>query len=330
MMGEATLCSVDLTPHEPGLRPAVSHYRAVTAHRRLRDNLITPCSGKGDFFARRALAAPRMLKLGTLAPPFTGAAMPGKPGNDNPVSPVQRIQGHAAHAYTASGVVFAFLAAREIASETCDPRWVFGWLLAAVLVDATDGPLARRLQVGRTAPSIDGRTIDDLLDYLTFAFLPLLLVERMEWLPPGWGWTVVLPMGASLLGFAHVNAKFDEAGFFRGFPSYWNIFALYGGWISTVSSPWITALLMWVLTVLTVSPIRLLYPNRAPRPWRAPILIGGILWSIVLLAMLPSYPHPPWWLAAISLIYPAYYVVASVTCDVQARRRARAAAEEIV
>jgi phosphatidylcholine synthase len=267
-----------------------------------------------------------MLKLGTLTLSLTGAEMPRKAGNDRPVSLAQRIQGYAAHVYTASGIAFAFLAAREIISESCDPRWVFGWLLAAVLVDATDGPLARRLEVGRTAPSIDGRTIDDLLDYLTFVFLPLLLVERMAWLPPGWGWTVVLAMGASLLGFAHVNAKFDEAGFFRGFPSYWNIFALYGGWISTVSSPWITAVLMWVLTVLTVSPIRLLYPNRAPQPWRGPILIGGILWAVIVLAMLPSYPHPPWWLAAISLVYPAFYIVASATADVQARSAVRRSA----
>ena len=69
MMGEATLCSVDLTPHEPGAPPAVLHYRAVTAHRRLEDNGINPFSGIGDFFAARAFAAPRMLKLGTLILP---------------------------------------------------------------------------------------------------------------------------------------------------------------------------------------------------------------------------------------------------------------------
>jgi phosphatidylcholine synthase len=32
-----------------------------------------------------------------------------------------------------------------------------------------------------------------------------------------------------LLGFAHVGAKDEAAGYFRGFPSYWNIAAFYAG-----------------------------------------------------------------------------------------------------
>ena len=33
------------------------------------------------------------------------------------------------------------------------------------------------------APDIDGRTIDDIVDYLTFTFIPMLLVWRMGWVP---------------------------------------------------------------------------------------------------------------------------------------------------
>jgi phosphatidylcholine synthase len=232
----------------------------------------------------------------------------------------RRILGYAVHAYTASGVVFAFLAAWEMMSAECDPRSVFACLLAAVLIDATDGPLARWVDVGRTAPAIDGRVIDDLLDYLTYAFLPLLLIVRMGWLPAGWEWTVTPAMGASLFGFAHVNAKFDEEGFFRGFPSYWNIFAFYAGWISATLDPWITAAMLWLLAVLTVSPIRLLYPNRAPAPWRIPILAGAALWAVVLAAMIPTYPRVPPWLGLLSLTYPALYIGASLWCDLRARR----------
>jgi phosphatidylcholine synthase len=33
-------------------------------------------------------------------------------------------------------------------------------------------------------PKIEGRTIDDIVDFLTYTFVPLLLMWRMEWLPP--------------------------------------------------------------------------------------------------------------------------------------------------
>ena len=103
----------------------------------------------------------------------------------------QRLRAYAVHVYTASGVALAFLAALELTRPQPDARYVFLLLFGAVFIDATDGPFARRWEVKRWAASIDGRTIDDLVDYLTFTFLPLLLMARMQWLPePVWLWIV--------------------------------------------------------------------------------------------------------------------------------------------
>ena len=235
------------------------------------------------------------------------------------------LRAYSVHVYTASGIVFAFLAAREMLQEPCDPRWVFGWLLAAVFVDATDGPLARRWHVKSLAPRLDGRTIDDILDYLTFAFLPLLLVYRMQWVPDVVSWVVAAGMLASLLGFSNVGAKEEDEGFFRGFPSYWNIYAFYAGlaiaaWHSQTAQ-WFNAALLVILAVLTVAPVRFIYPNLAPPRWRAWVLGGAAVWTLLMLAMLPSYPDCPAWLTIASLVYPAFYTVLSVGLDVQARRR---------
>lgn len=199
----------------------------------------------------------------------------------------------------------------EIVSAECDPRWVFGYLFIATLIDSVDGPLARRWHVKTVASTISGRTVDDLLDYLTFAFIPLMLVWRMQWLPAEFGWTVSLAMGASLLGFAHAGAKREAEGFFRGFPSYWNIFAFYAGLISTLSSDWVTLVLMLVLTVATVSPIWLLYPNLTPYPFRPWILGGAAVWAVILLIMIPFYPSIPLWWTLVSLIYPLVYTLLS-------------------
>ncbi|HWK90160.1 MAG TPA: hypothetical protein VNP72_09200, partial [Longimicrobium sp.] len=186
-------------------------------------------------------------------------------------TPGQRARGYAVHAYTASGVAFAFLAAAEIASPRCDPRTVFLLLAGALLIDASDGPLARMWHVKRWAPGIDGRTIDDIVDYLTFTFLPLLLVWRMGWVPdPAAAW-VIPALVASLFGFANVNAKDESAGFFLGFPSYWNGVALFAGIWHHLYGPWVNAVVIAVLTILTVAPVGFLYPNLAPRPWKLPV-----------------------------------------------------------
>src|SRR4029434_729685 len=94
-----------------------------------------------------------------------------------------RARAYAVHLLTASGVVAAFLAVAELLDEAPDERVVFAWLVVAGVLDSVDGPLARAWDVKRLAPDINGRTIDDIVDYLTFTFVPLLLVWRMGWVP---------------------------------------------------------------------------------------------------------------------------------------------------
>lgn len=239
----------------------------------------------------------------------------------------RKVRAYAVHVYTASGVIFAFLATAEVAAREPDPRWVFLWLLIAGVIDATDGPLARRWEVKKRAARIGGRTIDDIVDYLTFAFIPLLLIWRMDWLPAAGGVWVALAMMASLFGFANTSAKQEDDGFFLGFPSYWNMVAYYVGlWAAPVygaGGPWASVVLIVVLAALTVLPVRFIYPNRAPKPWRQVVIIGAALWLAVLVALLPWYPDVPVWVMALSAIYPLFYFALSVYLDRfdKARRR---------
>jgi phosphatidylcholine synthase len=241
-----------------------------------------------------------------------------------------RARAYAVHLLSAGGVVAVFLAVAELLRSAPDERIVFAWLVAAVVIDAVDGPLARAWEVKRLVPDIDGRTIDDIVDYLTFTFVPLLLVWRMGWVPsaPDLGGAVwILPaMMASLLGFANVAAKDEAAGYFRGFPSYWNVAAFYAGLAFHglgETGLWLNAVVLVTLTALTVAPVRFLYPNLAPRPWRLPVLLGAAVWVAILLAMLPIYRRVPGWVVGVSLVYPAFYAGLSIVLDPQrsARRR---------
>ena len=226
---------------------------------------------------------------------------------------------YAVHLLTASGILLLFLAAMEIASPGPRPVRVFLWLIGATLVDAIDGPLARRYHVKRFAPSIDGRTMDDIIDFLGFTFLPLFLVWRMDWLPgqPHLAWLWIAPaLLASLFGFANLEAKDESGGFFRGFPSYWNILALYMG-LSVAAlpaaGPWLNAGLLLFFAGLTVAPVWFVYPNLAPRRWRTFVLGGALLWMALAIAMLPFYPdRVPGWLILLSLVYPVLYILISI------------------
>src|ERR1041384_231012 len=207
-----------------------------------------------------------------------------------------RARAYAVHLLTSSGVVAAFLAVAELLDGSPDERVVFAWLAVAVVIDAMDGPLARAWDVKRFAPDIDGRTIDDIVDYLTFTFVPLLLVWRMGWVPYAPGIAAVVWIApaliASLLGFANVGAKDEAAGYFRGFPSYWNIAAFYIGLAFHglgEAGQWVNGVALLGLAALTVSPVRFLYPNLAPRPWKLPVMLGAVVWLALLLGMLLVY-----------------------------------------
>jgi phosphatidylcholine synthase len=231
------------------------------------------------------------------------------------------------HVFTATGVAFAFLAMAEVAGAEVRPRWAFAWIAVAVLIDAADGPLARLWNVKLYAPRIYGGVIDDIVDYLTFTFIPLILVWRMGWLPGPDGLWIVLAMMASLFGFSNATAKQAEKGFFLGFPSYWNVVAYYTGFFAVeygYGGAVFALVSVLILALLTVLPVRFIYPNQAPDPWQWPVIIGAVAWLGILVAMLPSFPElPAWgdpWVLWVSLVYPAFYFALSAWLDVQDRR----------
>jgi phosphatidylcholine synthase len=199
-----------------------------------------------------------------------------------------------------------------------DARAALLWLAAATFIDATDGALARLADVGRTAALIDGARLDDIVDYVTYVVVPGLIVWRLDLLPPVAGpWVVAATIVASALGFARRDAKTDDH-FFTGFPSYWNIVAVYlAAWRLP---PWAAATILLTLAVLVFVPIRYVYPSRTVV--LRPLTLGlGAIWAVLFLAVIWLLPEPPRWLVWASLVFPVYYVALSLWLT--ARRSAR-------
>lgn len=212
----------------------------------------------------------------------------------------------AVHAYTASGMVAGFLAL--VATTAGHARQAFLWMLIAVLIDATDGTLARAVDIKRVIPWFDGAKLDDIIDYFTFVTVPIAFLYYFALLPAsGTLIFVAIPLLASAYGFCQAAAKTPDF-FFTGFPSYWNIIAFY--LYAAQTPPWLNAGIICVLSILVFVPIRYVYPTRTVPFRRLTNVLGGA-WGALLLLLLWQFPTPPWWLVIGSLYYPLYYTALS-------------------
>ncbi len=233
-------------------------------------------------------------------------------------SPREKLLAYAVHVYTAMGLLCGALIAAAILQQNY--RGAFVWMIVAVLIDATDGTFARKFRVKDVVPNIDGRKLDDIVDYVNYTFLPLCMIARADWFPaPAWLW-VTVPLVASVFAFVNTGAKEETNGFFLGFPSYWNVFAFYTAvWLRELGQGIVLAIAL-ALSVMSVLPLRFVYPNRAPR-WRKLFIIGGIAWLAIIGVILWYYPERPVPAALlwISAVYPLLYVLGSLYLDQRLR-----------
>ena len=160
-------------------------------------------------------------------------------------------------------------------------------MAAATIVDSTDGFLARKVRIKEVVPSFDGRRLDDLVDFLNYTFLPLLLIWRAGILPPGQEAWLFLPLLASAYGFCQVQAKTDD-GYFLGFPSLWNVVAFYLYMLPL--GPWPSLAVVVVLAILTFVPTRHLYPSQPGRLNRVATLLG-VPWTVLFVWLIWKLPR---------------------------------------
>ncbi len=206
------------------------------------------------------------------------------------------------HSYTALGLPLAM--GQVFALFAGDYRAFFFLNCVAVFVDSTDGTLARRFRVKEVLPQFSGRKLDDIVDFLTFAFLPGIALVQLRLLPAGLEWLAALPVLASGYGFCQESAKTEDA--FVGFPSYWNVLLLYVFVLH--ASPTVTASLVCVLSALVFVPIHYVYPSRT-RLLQSWTVGFGAVWALTLTG-LSLYPTEAWTapVAWASLAYPIWYL----------------------
>jgi phosphatidylcholine synthase len=219
------------------------------------------------------------------------------------------------HLYTALGAVVAFFTILCIEKELFQEAFLL--MSLAVVIDATDGSLARAMRVKQLIPWFDGDRLEDLIDYANYVMVPALFLLRADLLPRQDAfWLAALPLVASAYGFCQKEAKTADH-YFLGFPSYWNITAFY---LYVLQVPrWINAFSIIVFSILIFVPIRYVYPSRSPI-YRGLTNSLGVLWAAAILGIIYLLPQPPRELVWLSLLFPVYYTALSFWLEAQRLR----------
>jgi phosphatidylcholine synthase len=216
-----------------------------------------------------------------------------------------RALGFSIHILTASGALWGLLAL--MAAVRGDWTWMFWWLAIALVVDAVDGPLARRLKVSERLPQWSGDSLDFVVDFVTYVFVPAYAIATGGLLPE----PLAVPLGALIavtgaLYFADKRMKMSD-NCFRGFPVLWNAAAFYLFLLRPV--PWVAAAAVTLLLVLTFVPFPFVHPIRVER-WRRTTLALGAICSVLAVVALLCDLDPPRWVAAALTAIGLYFFAA--------------------
>jgi phosphatidylcholine synthase len=218
-----------------------------------------------------------------------------------------RVAAFTVHILTASGALWGLLALMAAVRE--EWTWMFWWLVVALVVDAIDGPLARRLKVAERLPQWSGDSLDFVVDYVTYVFVPAYAIANSGLWPDYVG----VPLGALVaitgaLYFADRRMKFGD-NCFRGFPVLWNAAAFYLFLLKP--PPWIGAGGVIVLLVLTFAPFPFIHPIRVAR-WRRFTLTMGAIGSMLGLYALMQDLNPASWVTVALSVIGLYFFTAAL------------------
>ena len=194
------------------------------------------------------------------------------------------------HVFTALGAGLGLLAL--LAAVRDDWALMFLWLGLALLVDGIDGIFARALKVAERVPRWSGDTLDLVVDFTTYVFVPAYAIVASGLMPMALG----IPAGfvivvTAAIYFADGNMKAAD-NHFVGFPGVWNLVAFY--LLLIKPAPLATAATIAILAALTFAPVRFVHPFRVLRMRAVTITLLMVWAALALAAVLHNMAPDPW------------------------------------
>ncbi|GAB1469952.1 CDP-alcohol phosphatidyltransferase family protein [Chloroflexota bacterium] len=217
------------------------------------------------------------------------------------------IAAYGVHLFTATGAIWGLLAIFAVFEGNY--KMMIVWMIVAMLVDGFDGILARWADVKKYASGVDGALHDNILDYLNYVLVPAIFMIKTDLLPEPVKWlTACLILLASAYQFTQADAKTDDH-HFKGFPSYWNVAALY--MLLMNLPPWVNFGFLMLFTVMVFIPVKYIYPSRNSYLKTLTLLLTYLYGAVGIWGLL-QYPDQPGWVVWASFIYVGYYLVLSL------------------
>jgi phosphatidylcholine synthase len=213
------------------------------------------------------------------------------------------IAAFAVHVFTALGAACALLAL--IAAVRAEWATMFAWLGVALFIDGVDGTMARHFKTAEVLPRWSGDVLDFVVDFPTYVFVPAYAIAMGGLLPQ----LVAIPLGlvvvvTGALYFADRDMKTTDY-YFRGFPALWNAAAFY--LFVVKPAPWLGAVLIAALAVLTFVPFAFIHPVRVPR-FRILNIAALVLWGLLAIFAIMQNLDPGALVVVALFILAAYFL----------------------
>ena len=192
-----------------------------------------------------------------------------------------KICSYSVHLLTVIGLTTGFLALLAVLSDKVVEAFL--WLALSFFIDGIDGPLSRWLKVKERSPNISGKTLDHIVDYFNYVFIPAFMIYWLDLVPIGTEFLLAsIIMLSSCYTFSNINLKTDD-NYFTGFPALWNLVVFYFFLLETSAN--VNVYIILILSVLIFIPIKFLHPFRVKK-YRALTLLITLCWSITSLLLL--------------------------------------------
>ena len=170
----------------------------------------------------------------------------------------EKLLGLFVHFLTGCGVIAGFFSLIAVLNN--NQKEAFIWLGVAFLIDSIDGTLARKFNVKKNFPHIDGKMLDSIIDFFNYVIIPSIMIYWFKYVPDQF--LIIIPsilIFISIYSYVNLNVLTND-NYYNGFPAIWNVVVLY--FYIFGSSQMINFIILTLLILLKFSPLKCIHPLR--------------------------------------------------------------------
>lgn len=221
---------------------------------------------------------------------------------------MQKALAWSVHIFTASGLLSAFMAMVAIDNGDWKACWL--WLVLCLVIDGVDGTFARMANVREVLPQIEGKYIDYVIDFATYAIIPAFFFYKVGMTSePLMPITISIMLITSALYYGKSDMTGGEA-YFVGFPVLWNLVVFLLFFIIDVG-PIGNLIGVIFFGVLHFIPLKYAYPSQAKRFFWGH-MVATILAGVSSLVVLYYYPEAPDWSKYVVVAVMIWFLVMAI------------------